>query len=154
MFPSKPPISVVSVSTQKSQPESSAMPSSAVRISFYTRDANAKRCFKKSHIPYPRDRFEPIIAVLRSLKKHNLHKVALVPLSLAIERMFPDALARFGFINIEAYVTQAQNAGLVFTGTDSNGKAWVSLVENADGNGSVSRGGLRLQNTADSVLHT
>jgi hypothetical protein len=53
--------------------------------------------------------------------------------------MFPDALARFGFINIEAYVTQAHNAGLVITGFDSNGRTWVSLVDTIETPGSVSK---------------
>ena len=77
------------------------------------------------------------MAALRSLKKHNLSKVTFITLSLAIEKKFPNALARFGFINVEAYVSQAQTAGLVTTGVDSNGRLWVGLADAVDA-GSVS----------------
>lgn len=84
------------------------------------------------HVPYPKDKFEPLLAVLRSLKKHHLYKVTLVPLSLAIEKMFPNAMTRFGVGSIEEYITQAQEAGLVTTGSTANGNLWVSLSENMD----------------------
>lgn len=93
----------------------------------------------QADVPYPSDRFEPLLAVLRSLKKHNLYKVTLIPLSLAIEKMFPNAMARFGVApgGVEGYVIQARDAGLVITGKTANGNLWVSLAENLDTNGSV-----------------
>lgn len=112
------------------------MPSSGV--SSYHITAFRPLIFLQDHVPYPRDRFEPIMAALRSLKKHNLYQVTLVPLSLAIEKKFPNALVRFGFINIEAYVSQARDAGLIITGVDPKGRTWVSLADNIDTHGSVS----------------
>lgn len=112
------------------------MPSSEVRL-HSPRKLLISNSPEQVHVPYPRDKFEPLIAVLRSLKRHHLYKVTLVPLSLAIEKMFPNAMTRFGVGNIEEYVNQARDAGLVMTGNTANGNLWVSLAENIDTHGSV-----------------
>ncbi|KAG8830385.1 hypothetical protein FRC17_004943 [Serendipita sp. 399] len=118
--PAKAALSIYSLSTDKSQAESSAMPSSDI------------------HVPYSREKFEPLTSVLRSLRKHHLYKVTLTPLALAVDKMFPNAMTRFGITNIDTYVAEAEIAGLVITGKGANGKTWVSLPENLlEDNGSV-----------------
>jgi hypothetical protein len=70
-----------------------------------------------------------LLAVLRSLRKHDLYKVTLSPLSLSIEKMFPGTMERFGFNNIDEYVADAQEAGVVITGVGQHGRTWVSLPD-------------------------
>ncbi|KAG8857495.1 hypothetical protein FRB91_011306 [Serendipita sp. 411] len=111
--PAKSTLSMYSLSTDKSQAESSAMPSSDI------------------HIHHSREKFEPLVSVLHSLRKHSLYKVTLTPLALAVDKMFPNAMTRFGITNIDTYVAEAQVAGLVITGRGANGKTWVSLPEDA-----------------------
>ncbi|CAG7849986.1 SubName: Full=Uncharacterized protein {ECO:0000313/EMBL:CCA67294.1} [Serendipita indica DSM 11827] len=110
--------SLYSLSTDKSQPDSSAVPSS------------------DAHLAYPKEHFGPLLTVLRSLRKHNLYKVTFTPLSLALEKMFPNAMKRLGIDNIDQYIYQARDAGLVITGDGANGKVWVSLTD-AEQNGAA-----------------
>lgn len=110
-FPRKMTNSPITPLTDRFQPESSPVATSDMRVAILA------------------DKYEPLLAVLRSLRKHDLYKVTLSPLSLSIEKMFPGAMERFGFNTIDAYVADAHEAGVVITGVGQHGRTWVSLPD-------------------------